>query len=279
MERTKFPTLKSARRSQTVEIRSRANLLPFKALIYAVSSAQLKAPRSSRERLREQFKNLTNSMRILNLYAERFYNASGPTPSGPNASEPDPLSSTETIKTAIDNYVSLFYCMTTHERASYIRALSGMRHKVKNESNMLYFPAIMSEAGEEQKTVKGDLFKHLYAMPFRILCNSSKTGLRVMLQQTGMAVGSVKYEVMHDFSKSVSLLDARMLDIASGKINPIKDEELKEEFLEQAVKMSRETDINIVEIISDRVRTDSHIRKEALRLMRRAIHVTPARKR
>ena len=122
--------------------------------------------------------------------------------------------------------------------------------------------------------MKAGLFKHLYSMPFRTLYNSSKAGLRLMLMQNGMAIRSMNYEMVHEFSKAVSVLDARILEIGEGKISPIKDEELKSQFVEQAVKMSRETDINIVEIISDRVRTESHIMREAQRLMRKAVHKT-----
>ena len=151
--------------------------------------------------------------------------------------------------------------------------MSAVRHRVKRESNMLFIPAILGEAGEDQKVVKAGLFKHLYSMPFKMLYNTSKSGLRLMLLQNGMAIKSMNYEMVHEFSKSVSVLDARILEIAEGRISPIKDEELKSQFIEQAVKMSRETDINIVEIISDRVRTESHIMKEAQRLMRRAVHI------
>ena len=268
LERTRIPSLKSAIRPLTIEIRSRANLLPFKALLYATSIAVLKSPKSSKARLREQYKTLSNSIKLLNAYAARLYDAAGPDPS-----EPDPYSMADTMRSAVDSYVSLFYSMTTHERGLYVKTVSAaMKHRVKRESNMLFMPAILSEAGDDQKTVKGGLFRHLYSMPFRMLYNSSKASLRLMLMQNGMAIKSINYEMIHEFSKSVSVLDGRILDITDGKISPIKDEELKSQFVEQAVKMSRETDINIVEIISDRVRTESHIMREAQRLMRRAVH-------
>jgi len=232
-------------------------------------------------RLREQFRNLTNSIKVLNSYADRLYGAAGPAPYvGPGApstpgSEPDPFSMADTMKSAIDNYVSLFYSMTTHERSAYIKSMSGMRHRVKRESNMLFVPAIFSEAGDDHKIVKAGLFKYLYSMPFKMLYNTSKAGLRLMLLQNGngMTMKSVNYETVHEFSKLVSVLDSRIIEISEGKISPIKDEELKSQFIDQAVKMSKETDINIVEIISDRVRTEGHIMKEAQRLMRRAVHV------
>jgi hypothetical protein len=278
LERTRLPSLKSALRPLSLEIRSRANLLPFKALIYVTSSAVLKSPRASKVRLREHYRDLANSIKVLNSYATRLYGAADPNPAKPE-SEPDPYSMTDTLKSAIDNYVSLFYSMNTHERSAYVRAMSEVRHRVKKDTNMLFIPAIFSEEGEDQKLVKADLFKHLYAMPFKMLYNTSKSGLRLLLlqNQNGMTTRSVNYETVHDFSKSVSKLDARILEILDGKINPIKDEELKNEFIEQAVKMSRETDINIVEIISDRVRTESHIMRESQRLMRRAVHISRPR--
>ncbi len=282
MERSRTPSLKAALKPISLEIRSRANLLPFKALIYVVSCAVLKSPRSSKVRLREHYRNLSNSIKVLNSYAARLYGASGGalTVTGavtPPPSEPDPYTMADTLRSAVDNYVSLFYSMTTHERAAYIKSMSAVRHRIKRESNMLFMPAILGEAGEDQKTVREGLFRHLYAMPFKMLCATSKAGLRLMLLQNGMAIKSINYERMHEFSKSVSVLDARLLEIAEGRISPIEDEELKSQFIEQAARMSRETDINIVEIISDRVRTESHIRREAQRLMRRAVHINRTR--
>jgi hypothetical protein len=274
LERSRIPSLKSALRPLSLEIRTRANLLPFKALIYVTTYAVLKSPKSSKARLRENYKNLSNSIRVLNVYASRLYGAADPNPSQP---EPDADSMTDTLKAAVDNYVSLFYSMNTNERSTYVRSMSGVRHRVKQESNMLFIPAILGEAGEEQKVVKAGLFKHLYSMPFKMLYNTSKSGLRLMLLQNGMAIKSINYETVHEFSKSVSMLDARILEIENGKINPAKDEALKGYFIDQAVKMSKETDINVVEIISDRVRTESQITKEAQRLVRRAVHMNRPR--
>jgi hypothetical protein len=278
LERTRTPSLKSALRPISVEIRSRANLLPFKALIYVMSIAVLKSPRSSKVRLREHYRDLSNSMKVLNSYASRLYTAADPNPSQPGAgSEPDPYSMTDTLRAAVDSYVALFYSMNTTERTAYIKSMSSVKHRVKRESNMLFIPAIFGEAGEDQKAVKAGLFKHLYSMSFKMLYNTSKSGLRLMLLQNGMAIKSINYETVHEFSKLVSMLDARILEIGEGKISPIKDEELKTEFIDQAVKMSKETDINIAEIISDKVRTESHIMREAQRLMRRAVHVSAHR--
>jgi hypothetical protein len=262
----------------TTEIRSRANLLPFKALIYVTSSAVLKSPKSSRARLKDQYRNMTNSIKVLNAYADRLYGAAAgpgmPGAGGSPPSEPDPYSMADTLKSAVDNYVSLFYSMATHERSMYIKSMSSFKHRVKRESNMLFIPAIFAEEGEDHKVVKAGLFKHLYSMPFKMLYNTSKSGLRIMLLQNGMAIKSINYEMVHDFSKSVSVLDAKILEIGEGRISPIKDEELKTNFIDQAVKMSKETDINIAEIISDRVRTEGHIMREAQRLMRRAVHIS-----
>ena len=261
------------------EIRSRANLLPFKALIYVTSNAVLKSPRSAKMRLKENYRNLSNSIKVLNSYATRLC---GPVGEGPGAApagqpEPDPYSMTDTLKSAVDNYVSLFYSMTTSERSAYIKSMSNVRYRIRKESNMLFMPAILGEAGEDQKAVREDLFRHLYSMPFKMLCNTSKAGLRLTLLQNGMAIKSINYEMVHEFSKSVAMLDARVLEITEGKINPISDEELKSEFIEKAVKMSKETDINVVEIISDRVRTESQIMKEAQRLVRKAVHISRPR--
>jgi hypothetical protein len=278
LERSRIPSLKAALRPLTLEIRSRANLLPFKALIYVTSSAVLKSPKSSRARLKEQYKNLTNTIKVLNAYADRLYGTAGPGLPGAGAgstppSEPDPYSMADTLKSSIDNYVSLFYSMASHERSTYVKSMSSIKHRVKRENNMLFIPSIFAEDGEDPKVVKTGLFKHLYSMPFKMLYNTSKSGLRIMLLQDGMAIKSVNYEMVHDFSKSVSVLDAKILEISEGRISPIKDEELKTSFIDQAVKMSKETDINIAEIISDRVRTEGHIMREAQRLMRRAVHV------
>jgi hypothetical protein len=236
--------------------------MPFRSMIYALSYASLKTPRRESQRLRESYQSLGNNLAVLNSYATRIC----------GLSEPDPYSMTDTLRSACDSYIGLFYHMVTSERAAYLKTLSSGKHRVKAENNLLFVPAIMSEAGEDPELLKWHIFKHLYSMPFRALYDSSKAGLRLTLLENGMAIKSVNHEVVHDFSKSVARLDAKIAEIKDGKISPIKDEELKTEFINSAVKMSEETDINIAEIISAKVRTERHALLEAQRLMRRAIH-------
>lgn len=219
-------------------------------------------PRRGRERLRESYRNMDTHLRNLNSYATRLS----------DMSELDPYSVADTLKAASGSYVSIFYNMSTAERDMYMKALTSTRHKIKPQSNLLFIPTIMSSAGEDPDLVGAHIYRSLYAMPLNVLYNSSKSGLQLILFENKMAMKSVNYELTYEFSKAVALLDARIAEVRAGKINPIKDEELKTDFIEKVIKMSEETDINIAEIISDKVRTERHMLLEAQRLMRKAVH-------
>ena len=263
MERNRTHRQHIHERNDVTEMRTRSNLLPFKSLIYAISTAMLNCPKPKREHLKPHHSALGNQMKLLDAYATRIQ----------RHNDPDPIAASETLRTGTDSYVDIFYAMSSGERDAYIKAISARKYTIRRANNMLYIPAIMSEAGEEIGLVRQSLFRHLYAMPFKVLYNSSKVGLRVALMEDSMAIKRVKIDVIQDFAKSVSTLDNRIKEILDGKISPTADERMKSEFISGAVRMSEETDINIAEIISDRVRTDRHLMREMRRLVRNGITI------
>ena len=265
--KTKLGKIAVLGRAMIPEIRSRSNLIPFKAMIYASSLAMLKAPKVRSANTKQQYLNVANHLKILDYYATRLYG---------NA-EPDPNSLADTLKAGVGSYVDLFYAMDTRERDSYVRSISREGHGARSNSNLLFIPSIMSEAGEDPEDVKNGLFRHLYAVPFKTLHNASRTGIRVLLMENRMAVKSVRYDMLHDFSKSLSQINTKISDILGGSISPSADEEMKTGFIEGAVRISEQTDINIAEIISDKVRTNRQIMLEMHRLIRRARHTGLAR--
>jgi hypothetical protein len=244
------------------EIRSRSNLLSFRAMIYATSYAMLKAPKRRSQHTALHYRNLGNHLKLLEHYATRLH----------GISDMDPSSMSDTMKASVGSYVEFFYSMNPIEIDRYIKSLVAERHSVKRECNLLYIPAIMSEVHEDPNFVKDRLFRHLYAVPFKTLHRASRDGIRVLMMENRMAIKSIKYDAIHDFSKSVSAMDARISEILSGKINPPSDEQMKTSFIESAVKISEETDINIAEIISSKVSTNAHTMQEMQRLIRKARH-------
>ena len=242
------------------EIRCRANLMPFRSLLYATSFAMLKAPKRNGARTAPAIAMLSDSMKVLNIHATRLY----------EHSDPDPYSMADALKNGIGAYVDLFYAMNPEQVRNYMNVVGKSKFRIRINNNLLYIPAMMSEIGEDAKIVKDALYNHIYAMPFKMLYSSSRAALSILLLERGMAVSEVSYDSINRFSAYVASMDARIQEISNGKINPISDEELKSEFISHAVSISEETDINVAEIISQKVRTDRHVMSELGGLVRKA---------
>jgi hypothetical protein len=220
----------------------------------------LKAPKRGNSKSAPAVAVLSDSIKVLNIHATRLY----------EHSDPDPYSMADALKKGISAYVDLFYSMTPEQVRNYMNTVGKSKFRVKINNNLLYIPAMMSEIGEDANVVKDTLYNHIYAMPFKMLYSSSRAALSILLLERGMAVNDVSYDLINQFSAYVANMDARIQEISKGKINPISDEELKAEFIGHAVSISEETDINVAEIISQKVRTDRHVMSELGGLVRKA---------
>ncbi len=245
--------------SLTKSIRSRANLMPFNALSYVSSLAMLKMPKSHKADFRASYSRLSSELHNANLFATRLH----------EASEPDPYSMADAMRSGVSAYVDIFYQLDGHQIARYIEQASMQRYPFPHEKNMLFVPALMSQIGEDQGEVERRMFSHLYAIPFRVLHSSSKSALKVLLMENSIAIRSFDYNVLGSFSRSVAELDTRIKRISAGAVNPIEDEKLKTRFIDDAVRISEETDINVAEAISQKVRTEEHVINALLGLVRK----------
>jgi hypothetical protein len=260
LRRTKVSRPK-VRSKGSLEIRCRLNALTFKSLKYALSYALKYAvkPRSSNTSLYAQ--KLVSSMRDTDsiLNSLKYLN------------EPDVNAHVASIEATLKTYVGLFYSMSSEERKRYINSFnSGTITRIKPERNLLVIPALEAEL----KLLKSDevsigLFRLLYRIPLKVLHDSSKSALQVAKLQRNMAIKTVSYENVKRLSESIEKLEERLGAIEGGDIQPPDDEDVKDEFINNAAEFSKGLNINILEIIGERVGTESAIRTRMLRMMRK----------
>ncbi len=245
----------------SLEIRCKANILPLKSLLYVIAHANKYVVKPKNSNASLYVHRLTAQMREIGAMANTL-NGSGDI-------NPDDHSSG--IESAINAYVNLFYTATKDERKSYIESFNnGKKTKIKPERNLLIVPALMAELNQSKEEVSKGLFYYLYKMPFKILYDSSKSALHVALLEQNMAIRTVPYDTMEKFSQSMSKLESRIKSVEKGNIMPQDDEDTKADFIEKAIEFSKVTEINIIDLISERVGTESAIRTRMHRIMRRA---------
>ena len=249
LERTKTSRPRIKSRGLALEIRCKANILPLKAMLYAIAHARQKAckPRNSNStlyvpRLTAQMRELAASIDALNAHARAAHAAS---PVGTAIDPDDPNAHSSGIESSIRTYVDFFYTISKAERKEYMQAFGNPRARIGAERNLLLIPALMAELDQPKEEVSRGLFWHLYRMPFKVLYDSSKSALHVGNLLNNMAIRSVEYGTIDNFSKSMSRLDARIKAIEKGQVRPQEDERLKAEFIDRAIGFSKITDINV----------------------------------
>ncbi len=260
LEKTRSrPRIRS--RGISLEIRCKANILPLKSLLYAMAHA-------SKYMIRP--KNSNASLYVHKLIAQTR-NISALANSLKGSNDVSPSIHSKGIESAISTYVEMFYSVGRDERKWYIEEFNkGNRTKVKAERNLLVLPALMAELKMPKDEASKGLFYSLYKMPFKVLHESSKSALHVALLERNMAIRTVPYGAVERFSKSMSKLESRMAAVEGGGIDPDDDEDIKADFIERAIAFSKATDINIVDLISERVGTESAMRTRMHRIIRKA---------
>ena len=235
------PRLRS--RGLSLEIRCRANVLPFKSMVYALSHAKLKLYRSRNSNASMYGHRLTSQLRDLSSNIDALRYAATPSAAQLPPEQPspdDPERNSRLINSSILTYVDLFYTINKEERKSYIESFNNQRKtKIKKERNLLIIPALMAELNQPKEEVSTHLFNNLYSMPFKVLHESSKSALHIGILEQNMAIKSVPYETVERFSKSMSRLESRIKAIEKGSINPIEDEDIKADFIEKASEFSK----------------------------------------
>lgn len=274
MEKSKSIRSKVRSKGLSLEIRYKANILPMKSMVYALSHAKLKLCKSRNSNASLYAQRLTSQARDLSYMIDSLRSSVKPVqlpqPRPPSNPE-DPDEHSNAINSAVSTYVDTFYMISKEERKNYIESFNlSKRQKIKAERNLLIIPALMAELNQPKDDVSSTLFCKLYNMPFKVLYESSKSALHIGILEQNMAIKSVPYEVIEKFSKSMSRLETRMKNIDKGAINPQEDEEIKADFIERASDFSKSTEINILDLISERVGTESAILTRMHRLIRRA---------
>lgn len=285
LERTRYlrPRLRS--KGLSLEIRCKANALPLKSLLFAtayVNKYSLKQKYSNASlyssRLNSQVSRISSIINALNLHAKNTKSQYVHAPQHPNpdnsgiASNPDdPDMHSKSMEFMINSYVELFYNVGKDERKGYIESFNRSRHtKIKPERNLLVLPALMAELKMPKKEVSSAIFRSLYKMPFKVLHDSSKSALHVALFEQNIAIRTIPYGTVESFSQSMQMLEGKIKDIESGVIKPQEDEDSKANFIDEATRFSNDTEINIIDIISEKVGTENAILTRLHRMMRRA---------
>jgi len=247
-------------RALTIEIKAKSNALPFKSLLYAMSHARAKIGISKAQVTTLHLKKLSQHERIMQEIAKGL----------DSNEEPDPNTLYKHIRGATANYVNLFYALTPEERADYIGKVSRMRLSkvIKPEENLLMIPAINAELKEQKSNVINTLANRLYRSSFKVLYDASKSALHVALLEQNMAIKSVPDSMLKSFSRIMSRMDEVVKSIDMGLIDAATFDQVKGEFVDDAVNFSAQTEIGLVSFISERINLDS-VRMDKLYRMHR----------
>jgi hypothetical protein len=260
LEKTRSVRPRLRSKGLSLEIRCKANRLPLKSMLYAISHARAKLSKPK-----------TNANLYVHKLASHTRDLGFKIDSLNGSVDPNPDDNSDSIKSAVGLYVDLFYTISKEERKRYMEEFNEQKNrKITNERNLLIIPALMAELNMPKEEISDGLFHQLYRMPFKVLHDSSKSALHIGILEQNMAIKSVPYETVEKFSASMSRLEQRIKQIEQGRINPQDDEDLKADFIEKAADFSKKTEINIIDLISERVGTQSAVLTRMHRLIRRA---------
>ena len=260
--KTRNEKSKSAARALSLAIRCGANLLPLKGLLYAMAHA--KASRhvtgSSKEQVRISLRRLNRQMKELAMLADDLQSMKD-------------ISGEELhkgIKRATATYVELFYNLNNDDRDSYLTSCSGHNSKkIANEQNLLLIPALMASRGESKDEITDFLSNNIYKIPFRVLYHSSKAAVHIELLEQAMGIKNAPEALIKNFSNALGNMVKCMDAIEQGSISPVADESLKQEFVDEAVLLSQQTDMKIADFISEKVMPSAFTDRMARRIVRK----------
>ena len=264
LEKTRALRSRLKSRGLSLEIRCKANLLSLKALFLALGTANKHIAKLRNSNANLYANKLASHMRNLDILSYKLK----------SSYDIDPNFFSRDIESAIKTYVDMFYALSKDERKHYIESFSKVvtksRTKIKPERNMLLLPAMMAELKLPKDEVSSGLFHFLYKLPFAVLYDSSKSALRVALFEQNMAIRTVPYNTIEDFSSSLSKIEDRIKSIDNGSIKPLEDEDIKADFVAKALDFSKASEINIGDLISERVGTEAATLTRMHRIIRRS---------
>lgn len=265
MQKSKPATLKSSMfKASPKEIRSKANALPLKSMMYAISHAlsdptvkQVAASGNTKRRASVLSRHLSSLDRLV-LYLG-------------NSSDIDPNQMYGTITSAAHSYVNLFYSMKPSSRNAYIEehSSSALSKRIKPENNLLVLPAIMASRRARRSSVHSIIVRNLHAMPLRFLYSKTKAAMRVELLEQAMGIKGARESALAGFSASMKNIEALLDGMADGEMNPASDERAKDMFVNHIVDISESEEMRIAEYISEKLSTSNVSFKIARRIIRK----------
>lgn len=244
--KAKIEKTKSASALNSKSIRSGANLLPIKGLIFAMAYAMINDHVS-----RSRSKDVASSMQRVSKYLKELMKLANELQRSGDVSSTALYAS---IRHAIIAYVSLFYALEHSTRNAYVDNANGASKRHGKEQNLLMIPAVMAANGEDKTDVTDYLVRNMYKVPFRVLYHSSKAAMHIELLEQAMGIKAAPDHMMKRFSSVLDRMEKKMKEIEDGKIDPEEDEKLKAMFIEEAIRLSNSADMKVAEFISEKVR-------------------------
>jgi hypothetical protein len=235
--------------------------MPFQSMIYAISYVRLSAKTKKGSRASSYRQKLLAHLNTLKVLAKLLQ----------SSIEVDSTLSYMNTKSAVNNYVNLFYSMSNKERSGYIGAASArLLNGVKPENNLLLVPAMMASASKPKHTAISGIEIALYKKPFKLLYEASSSALQIMRFRQRTAIERSPEMATAEFSRSLAKLDSRIRAIEHGMINPESDESLKQEFIRSAIEFSASHGASALEVVSERLETRSVKSARMRKLIRKA---------
>ena len=263
MQRTKISISRhNAFKADPVQIRRRANLLPIKGMLYAISHA------IADQSVKSDAKSGSSRRRINGIskhFSKLHFLASG---------YDDDISPSEMLAiltSASRSYVNLFYSMKGSNRSSYIarHSNSPAGRSVSPERNLLLIPAIMASRRERRSLAYSTIIKGLYSMPARFLYNRAAAAMKLEAMQQGLGLKGAKDSALSRLSLSMSQMESMISRMLAGGANPESDEMIKELFVNEVVAISESEDMGLAEFISDKLSNGNISFRTALRMVRK----------
>ena len=259
--KTKVEKSKSVSSITPKAIRSGANLLPVKGLIFAMAYAVINdhVSRSRSSEVAASMQKVSKQLKELMKLANDLQ----------GAKDVSSIALYQSMKHSIAAYVGLFYALEHSTRDAYVENANGPSKRMKKEQNLLLIPAVMASQGEDKSEVAAYLTRNMYKVPFRVLYHSSKAAMHIELFEQAMGIKTAPDHMVKRFSSVLDRMEKKMKEIDNGRINPIEDEMLKNMFVTEAIHMSNNTDMKLAEFISEKVMPNTFNSKVANRIQRR----------
>ncbi|MEM0149468.1 MAG: hypothetical protein QXW10_01060 [Candidatus Micrarchaeaceae archaeon] len=260
-QRIRSVAKKPSSKYKTKDIQCRMNMLPIKALLYALTYALSKAEKNDAVKADGHMSKAKRSAKVLGnvlimLKAGRQI-------------EPGDLY--YIISAATSSYVALCQNLDTKVQESILAeydAPKGRWKRPEKESNLLTLPILAQKRSEPiNKTVSG-IKIGLYKKPFGFLYSCLEASKRLEVMQRSIAIKNMNAEDFSALSKSMYDVSKKIRGIEQGILKPEEDEAIKTEVLERLGKFSGNSGMHPLGFIEWKLDEDSLNARTAKRIIR-----------